>query len=69
MTWAVNYRQNWIADRLAILGFINRAHLMKNFSISAQQASIDLNRFLREHPGVMAYDKTAKRYVRITESR
>lgn len=67
MTWAVNYRQNWIADRLAILGFINRAHLMKHFGISAQQASIDLNKFLREKPGVMTYDKTAKRYVRAAQ--
>lgn len=63
MAWAADQRQLWIAGRLNTHGFIQRAHLMDQFQISVAQASLDLNRFLREQPGRMEYDKTAKRYV------
>lgn len=66
MAWAANYRQNWIADRLVSPGFVNRKNLSDQFGISTAQASIDLNRFMRERPGLMTYDKTAKRYVRVS---
>mgnify|MGYP000868154754 CR=1 FL=1 len=64
MAWAEDYRQNWIAETIRVFGFINRTHLMRKFGISSQQASHDLGVFQTLRPGVMAYDKNAKRYVR-----
>lgn len=63
MAWAEDYRQNWIAETLRVFGFINRAHLCRKFGISLPQAANDFGRFMREQPGLMSYDKTAKRYV------
>lgn len=63
MKWFVRHRLDWIAEMLAIYGFINREHLQKKFEVSQQQASIDLNRFLYERPGLMQYDKRKKCYV------
>ena len=63
MAWAEDYRQNWIAETLRVFGYINRAHLCRKFGISLPQAAIDFARFMREQPGLMTYDKTAKRYV------
>lgn len=37
-------------------------HLMLKFGISTPQASKDLNLFKRLHPGLIAYDLTAKQY-------
>jgi hypothetical protein len=62
--WFADQRQAWIADMLAVYGFINRDHLMRKFGISTPQASHDLQRFMREHPTVMRYDLTQKCYVR-----
>lgn len=36
MAWAEDYRQEWIGETLRVFGFINRAHLMRKFGISAQ---------------------------------
>ncbi|MGE0408718.1 MAG: hypothetical protein AB7P23_05575 [Amphiplicatus sp.] len=63
VSWFVAYRMEWIAETIAIFGFINREHLMKKFGISMPQASADLNRFQKSNPGALRYDKTAKRYV------
>ena len=63
MAWAEEYRQEWIAQTLRVFGFINRFHIMRMFGVSDAQASLDLRRFMREHPGAMAYDGSAKRYV------
>jgi hypothetical protein len=64
MAWCEDQRQSWIAEMLAIYGFINRGHLMRKFRISMPQASKDLHVFARAHPGRMAYDGTRKCYVR-----
>jgi hypothetical protein len=50
---------------LSTFCFLNREHLERKFGNSTQQASIDLNAFMRDHPGVMRYNKAAKRYVTI----
>lgn len=63
MTWAADYRQTWIEGRLTLHGFVNRAHLVDQFKISAATASGDLQRFMRERPGAMTYDAKEKRYV------
>ena len=63
MAWAADQRQAYIAIRLGTHGWIQRKHLADHFQVSIAQASIDLNRFIRERPGIMTYDKTAKRYV------
>lgn len=63
MAWCEEQRQLWIADMLAVYGFINRDHLQRKFGISQPQASKDLQRFLRTHPGRMRYDLTRKCYV------
>ena len=67
MPWADDYRQDWIAEALRVFGFIQRAHLERMFGISTQQASIDLNKFLRDRPGMMVYNKAAKRYEAVAQ--
>lgn len=47
---------------LHIFGFINRGHLIKKFGVSTQQASTDLNAFMRKYPGIMTYNPNTKRY-------
>ena len=66
MSWAEDYRQEWIAETLRVFGFINREHIERKFGISQPQASNDLGRFARERPGTMIYDKSAKRYIGAT---
>jgi len=61
-SWFVRHRQAWIAEMLLIYGFINREHLMRKFGLSTPQASADLQQFMRERPGAMAYNSRAKRY-------
>lgn len=64
MAWCEDQRQAWIADMLAVYGFINRGHLMRKFGISMPQASKDLQLFARRHPGTIQYDLTRKCYVK-----
>jgi len=51
-----------IAERLSSQGWINRSDLMDAFGISTQQASKDLQTFLRLNPRAMRYNLSAKRY-------
>jgi hypothetical protein len=53
----------YIDWRLLTAGAIRRAHIAETFDVSEAQASVDLNEFIRLHPDVMRYDKTAKQYV------
>jgi hypothetical protein len=55
---------DWIKETLRVFGFINREHLMLKFGISRPQASSDLTRYQRAHPGTVEYDTSAKRYVK-----
>jgi hypothetical protein len=63
MNWYQQHRMEWIAETLQVFGFINREHLMRKFGISQPQASNDLTRYQRAHPGTVEYDLSAKRYV------
>ena len=67
MRWFERARQDWIAETLGIFGYIQRRHLIRKFGICIPQASADLQRFMQEHPGVMMYDKGAKRYVALVQ--
>ena len=64
--WFVRHRQEWIAETLRVFGFINREHLERKFGISTPQASYDLALYMREQPGAITYNKTAKRYCTTT---
>jgi hypothetical protein len=62
LTWSRAYRLAWIADSLAVYGFINRDHLQRKFGISRPQASADLTLFARLYPRLVRYNPSAKRY-------
>ena len=64
MRWFEQQRMDWIAETLRIFGYINREHLCLKFGISLPQAANDFGQFQRERPGVMVYNKCAKRYER-----
>lgn len=56
-------RRDFIRWRLAVLGEIQRADLIRTFLISEAQASADINSLLTDQPSVATYDKSAKRYI------
>ena len=64
MNWFARHRQQWITETVRVFGFINREHIERKFGVSTPQASMDLREYMRMNPGMIAYDKTAKRYVR-----
>jgi hypothetical protein len=64
LRWGVERRLEFIEFRLYWEGHVNRSDLTGTFGISAQQASSDLNRYLGMATSNMAYDKSAKAYVR-----
>ncbi len=58
-------RRQWLLSELvSTIGYFNRADLCEAFGISIPQASTDIRRFLTKFPGLVEYDKTAKRYAR-----
>jgi hypothetical protein len=61
--WFIQHRQGFIADCLRVFGQVNRATIVERFDISEPQASLDIQRFLREHPEAMVYDGRCKAYV------
>jgi len=60
--WFARHRQEWIAQMLRVYGFINRGHLERMFEVSTPQASADLQKFMRDRPGLMFYNPNTKRY-------
>lgn len=63
MTYFPLLRRDYILWRLAAIGEVQRADIMRSFEISQAQASGDINALLAEQPTAAAYDKSAKRYV------
>lgn len=58
-------RRQWLLSELvSAKGYFNRVDLCEAFGISIPQASTDIRRFLTAFPGLVEYDKTAKRYAR-----
>ena len=64
LRWGMERRLEFIEFRLFWEGHVNRSDLMETFKVSIAQATTDLNRYLTLAPGNMAYDKSAKAYVR-----
>ncbi len=62
ITWAQQYRHDWIVETVGIFGFINRDHIVKKFRVSIPQASIDLKQVMHKHPELISYDASAKTY-------
>lgn len=63
LRWGVERRLEFVEFRLFWEGRVNRSDLMQTFGVSVNQASADLNRYLRLAPENMIYDKSAKSYV------
>jgi hypothetical protein len=64
MRWAQRQRIDFIAERLRVRGFVNRADLQVKFEISTPQASTDLREFQALYPNAMTYNTRTKRYER-----
>jgi hypothetical protein len=64
LRWGVERRLEFIEFRLFWEGHVNRGDLMNAFSVSVNQASTDLNRYIGMAPDNMLYDKSARTYVR-----
>ena len=64
LRWGVEQRLEFIEFRLYWEGRMNRRDLMNVFGVSVNQASTDLNRYVRLAPENMVYDKSARTYVR-----
>jgi hypothetical protein len=69
LCWAAERRLDYIDWRLATAGHVRRENLVRVFGVGGATASADLNEFIRRYPGVMVYDKTARRYKAATPSR
>lgn len=69
LRWGVEQRLEFIEFRLFWEGHVNRSDLMDQFSVSVNQASTDLNRYMGFAPENMVYDKSARTYVRGSEFR
>lgn len=64
LRWGVERRLEFIEFRLFWEGHVNRGDLMDAFSVSVNQASTDLNRYIGMAPDNMTYDKSARTYIR-----
>lgn len=65
MRWAQEQRIRFIMIRLeSPPHHINRSDLTEEFRISVQQASHDLQLFMKLHPKAMSYNLSTKRYER-----
>jgi predicted DNA-binding transcriptional regulator YafY len=64
LRWGIERRLEFIEFRLFWEGHVNRGDLMDAFSVSVNQASTDLNRYIGMAPDNMLYDKSARTYVR-----
>jgi predicted DNA-binding transcriptional regulator YafY len=64
LRWGVEQKLQFIEFRLFWEGHVNRSDLIDKFSVSQNQASGDLNRYIALAPDNMVYDKSGKTYVR-----
>ena len=61
--WFKDRRQEFIAATLRQFGQVRRADIMREFDVSAVQASNDIAVFLSTKPPLVRYDVSAKCYV------
>ena len=64
LRWGVERRLEFIEFRLFWEGHVNRGDLMGAFGVSVNQASTDLNRYIGMAASNIAYDKSARTYIR-----
>jgi hypothetical protein len=64
LRWGVEHKLQFIEFRLFWEGHVNRSDLIDKFSVSQNQASGDLNRYIALAPDNMVYDKSGKTYLR-----
>lgn len=64
LRWGIGRRLEFIEFRLFWEGHVNRGDLMGAFGVSVNQASTDLNRYIGMASDNIAYDKSARTYVR-----
>ena len=64
LRWGVERRLEFIEFRLFWEGHVNRGDLMGAFGVSVNQASTDLNRYISIAAENIAYDKSARTYIR-----
>lgn len=69
LRWGVEQRLKFIEFRLFWEGHVNRRDLMDQFGVSVNQASADLSHYSGFAPDNMAYDKSARTYVRGSDIR
>lgn len=62
--WSAEKRHQFIEFRLFWTGRLNRADLMEAFSLSSQQASVDINEYLEGRKSNLTYDRQARCYRR-----
>lgn len=62
MRWFEKQRMAWLSERQEPF---NRKHLMEAFDISQPQASNDIGKFIKLHPGAWAYNARKKQYERV----
>lgn len=62
--WFTDYRQKWVMDFIQREGFITRQVIVDKFDISGAQATRDITAVRKEHPTVLEYSTTEKRYIR-----
>lgn len=63
MRWAQRQRLDYITERLAEAGRVNRADMIGKFDISFQTAAADFGAYGRTFPGAIKYDESVKAYV------
>lgn len=61
-SWFRERRIEWIAESVAIFGYINRRHIEKKFGVSTPQAALDLKDVQARFPNLMVYNRKLKRY-------
>ena len=64
MKWFARQRIGFIKSEVERRGFINRGHIVNQFDVSFQQASMDLRAFMQLYPDAIIYDKSNKEYRR-----
>ncbi|MFN7306152.1 MAG: WYL domain-containing protein, partial [Acetobacteraceae bacterium] len=64
LRWGIERRLEFIEFRLFWEGHVNRGDLMGAFGVSVNQASTDLNRYIGKASDNIAYDKSARTYIR-----
>ena len=62
--WSAERRFEFIEFRLFWTGRLNRSDLMETFSLSTQQASVDISEYLEGRKSNLSYDRKARCYRR-----